>query len=292
MKQMKQHILTLPLLLVWLLTSIASAHYDPTLGRWLNRDPIAEDGGVNLYGFVGNDGMNQVDLLGQRIVTDDKDEEYRKQIEEAIEILTGSELQWEKYNSDSRCDGFDEKNGWMLVVKTPGTAIVMWDRIKNALADNRPIYVISQTDINGKTTTTNADCTDNRVAIAKTLDIMLPIDTFGKTIEQEAPWAITLWHELVGHGIAGGDHWPFDINTVTKNPKGESKKPENGKPPEPPDLPNSIENEARRRWNEVYPENPIPMRRPTYFHFTRAEQRAIDDEVSRYNQKNQRKAKR
>ena len=64
MKQMKQQILTLPLLLVWLLSSIASAHYDPTLGRWLNRDPIAEDGGVNLYGFVGNDGMNSIDLFG------------------------------------------------------------------------------------------------------------------------------------------------------------------------------------------------------------------------------------
>ncbi len=29
-------------------------HYNPTDGRWINRDPIAERGGVNLYGFVGN----------------------------------------------------------------------------------------------------------------------------------------------------------------------------------------------------------------------------------------------
>ncbi len=28
--------------------------YNPDLGRWLNRDPIGENGGVNLYGFVGN----------------------------------------------------------------------------------------------------------------------------------------------------------------------------------------------------------------------------------------------
>jgi len=64
MKQMKQHILTLPLILVWLLSSIASAHYDPTLGRWLNRDPIEEDGGVNLYAFVENDALNSTDYLG------------------------------------------------------------------------------------------------------------------------------------------------------------------------------------------------------------------------------------
>ena len=33
-------------------------------GRWLNRDPIAEEGGLNLYGFVGNDGINELDILG------------------------------------------------------------------------------------------------------------------------------------------------------------------------------------------------------------------------------------
>ena len=27
--------------------------YDPALGRWLSRDPIAERGGINLYGYVG-----------------------------------------------------------------------------------------------------------------------------------------------------------------------------------------------------------------------------------------------
>jgi len=38
--------------------------YDPGHGRWLNRDPIAEAGGLNLYGFVGNDPVNAVDVLG------------------------------------------------------------------------------------------------------------------------------------------------------------------------------------------------------------------------------------
>ncbi len=30
--------------------------YDPGAGRWLNGDPIGEEGGVNLCGMVGNDG--------------------------------------------------------------------------------------------------------------------------------------------------------------------------------------------------------------------------------------------
>jgi RHS repeat-associated protein len=38
--------------------------YDPVTGRWPSRDPIQEGGGVNLYGFVGNEVLNQIDLLG------------------------------------------------------------------------------------------------------------------------------------------------------------------------------------------------------------------------------------
>jgi hypothetical protein len=33
-------------------------------GLWLTRDPIEEEGGVNLYGFVANDGVNEADYLG------------------------------------------------------------------------------------------------------------------------------------------------------------------------------------------------------------------------------------
>ena len=38
--------------------------YDPLTGGWPSRDPIGEQGGVNLYGFVGNDGVNWADILG------------------------------------------------------------------------------------------------------------------------------------------------------------------------------------------------------------------------------------
>ena len=42
--------------------------YDPLTGRWPSRDPIEEKGGMNLYGFVGNDGIDRFDLLGRREV--------------------------------------------------------------------------------------------------------------------------------------------------------------------------------------------------------------------------------
>ena len=38
--------------------------YNPTDGRWPSRDPIEEEGGVNLYGMLGNDAVNRIDLLG------------------------------------------------------------------------------------------------------------------------------------------------------------------------------------------------------------------------------------
>jgi RHS repeat-associated protein len=39
-------------------------YYDPETGRWLSRDPIAENGGLNLYAYVGNNPINYWDRLG------------------------------------------------------------------------------------------------------------------------------------------------------------------------------------------------------------------------------------
>lgn len=38
--------------------------YNPVQGRWASRDPIGERGGANLYGFVGNNGIQKIDRLG------------------------------------------------------------------------------------------------------------------------------------------------------------------------------------------------------------------------------------
>ena len=54
-------------------------HYMPKLGKWCNRDLIEEEGGVNLYGFVGSDGLGWVDYLG--LVLEYRDDESRVAVE-------------------------------------------------------------------------------------------------------------------------------------------------------------------------------------------------------------------
>jgi len=45
-------------------------YYNPETGRWLSRDPIGERGGLNLYGFVGNNPIRWFDLLGLSVYDD------------------------------------------------------------------------------------------------------------------------------------------------------------------------------------------------------------------------------
>ena len=42
-------------------------YYNPELGRWLNRDPIGENGGINIYLFSLNDPVGKCDRLGRDV---------------------------------------------------------------------------------------------------------------------------------------------------------------------------------------------------------------------------------
>jgi len=39
-------------------------YYNPSSGRWASRDPIEEDGGMNLYAMIGNSAIGAIDYLG------------------------------------------------------------------------------------------------------------------------------------------------------------------------------------------------------------------------------------
>ncbi len=51
----------------------AQAFFDPHIGRWANRDPIGEGGGKNLYGFVRNNPIQNIDKLGLFVSPDPND---------------------------------------------------------------------------------------------------------------------------------------------------------------------------------------------------------------------------
>ena len=100
--------------------------YDPLTGRWPSRDPITERGGVNLYGFVGNDGVKWFDILGlfKKPTKDGAVEELKKALplmqeecrccvapdnvekckNEAAEIIDALVAVWEKNYKDVQTD--------------------------------------------------------------------------------------------------------------------------------------------------------------------------------------------
>ncbi len=64
-----QQFTTVVLTGVMLFVSLAAqAFYNPSTGRWLSRDPIEEEGGKNMNGFVANTPINNADHLGLVIV--------------------------------------------------------------------------------------------------------------------------------------------------------------------------------------------------------------------------------
>jgi RHS repeat-associated protein len=46
------------------LVRFGARDYDPSIGRWLNKDPIRLDGGWNLYAYVNNNPVNFIDPTG------------------------------------------------------------------------------------------------------------------------------------------------------------------------------------------------------------------------------------
>jgi len=58
---------------------------------WPSRDPIGERGGVNLYGFVGNDGVSGMDILGLKLVfSANCDQGKRNYLQKAYDAVDAS----------------------------------------------------------------------------------------------------------------------------------------------------------------------------------------------------------
>lgn len=76
--------------------------YNSALGRWLARDPIGEYGGVNLYGYVGQNPLNRIDPYGQYFGVDDAVFFFGGGlvgvgIQFIGDVALGQPLEWENY---------------------------------------------------------------------------------------------------------------------------------------------------------------------------------------------------
>ncbi len=76
--------------------------YNPELGRWVNRDPIEERGGLNVYAFVGNDVARKFDRLGLRVfvVLGDDREKARADVEKQISRIRSYIVRIERLAND------------------------------------------------------------------------------------------------------------------------------------------------------------------------------------------------
>ncbi len=60
-------------------------YYDSVTGRWPSRDPIGEEGGLSLYGFVGNNCIDAYDFLGlKKSCKEEEEGDTRPFVETAI----------------------------------------------------------------------------------------------------------------------------------------------------------------------------------------------------------------
>lgn len=55
----RNSVIAIALFLLLLMVQPASAFYATQLQRWINRDPIGEEGGLNLFGFVANEPISK-----------------------------------------------------------------------------------------------------------------------------------------------------------------------------------------------------------------------------------------
>ena len=202
-----------------------------------------------MYGFVGNDGVNQTDLLGQKILTKEKSEAFRKAIEIGLEKITDSDLYW--------CERKSE-NDWILKINTKGTDS-LWKDLEPAINGLFRAYNIVRWIVVDNAEAETSGWFGRDVRINENVMVDLPVekgtDKKGnpKYVDQRVPFNIVLWHELVGHSIKGKGHPKEQWNYYSNR----NKKPlPNGWGTVDPTI--VIENEARKKLN-------LPNRRPQYY---------------------------
>lgn len=88
--------------------------FSPFLGRWVSRDPIGENGGVNLYGACGNDPVSWLDPWGERLIEVQVNAYIAKRLDDSPGCTANGE-DWfgEPYFSGIRFGGVGIGEDWL-----------------------------------------------------------------------------------------------------------------------------------------------------------------------------------
>jgi RHS repeat-associated protein len=111
-------------------------YYRPETGTWLNRDPLAEEGGLNLYAMVGNDPINAVDPLGLKTGV-----EYLDDLEDLEDELKRKLFEYVEYANEhgaaafARHLGLDEDDLIVRVIEAKAREAIDYDARSDAIHD-------------------------------------------------------------------------------------------------------------------------------------------------------------
>ena len=124
--------------------------YVLSLMRWLNRDPIEESGGLNLYGFCRNNAICAIDPLGQnRYMTtfsaDPRKDQWHVGV--AVDTWKCSNGQWVKTGVATFDFGIDDSSFWNRLGTYFVTVGAISEREGNALTEPFTLFSTPKQDV-------------------------------------------------------------------------------------------------------------------------------------------------
>jgi RHS repeat-associated protein len=100
--------------------------YDPSTGRWISRDPLGTAGGLNLYGYVGGDPINNVDPLGLQ-AAGTCGPEIAPQLGAMLNRLGNDFKSWTSAQQGAACQNIDPSLKDALLNSKAADAFNAWD---------------------------------------------------------------------------------------------------------------------------------------------------------------------